>query len=77
VELHLADLGLPSFGVDDWDAEYVRRELRLQVLGFRARRPLGGPDLPAAALTLPPAQHLAWLVGRLPRPDLGEPGPWS
>lgn len=77
VELHLADLGLDAFGVDDWDEEYVRRELRLQVLGFRARRPMGDPELPAGALALPPARRLAWLVGRLALPELGDPGPWA
>lgn len=77
VELHLADLGLPAFVVDDWDPEYVRRELRLQVLGFRSRRPMGDADLPPAALVLPPARRLAWLVGRLPMPHLGDPGAWS
>lgn len=77
VELHLADLGLEGFGFDDWDPEYVRRELRLQVLGFRTRRPMGDPDLPVAALTLTPARRLAWLVGRLRVPGLGDPGPWS
>lgn len=77
VELHLADLHLDGFGFEDWDPEYVRRELRLQVLGFRTRRPMGDPDLPAGALLLPPVQRLAWLVGRLRVPHLGDPGAWS
>jgi maleylpyruvate isomerase len=77
VEMHLADLGLASFSFEDWDPEYVRRELRLQVLGFRARRPMGNPELPPAALSLSPARRLAWLVGRFAVPQLGDPGPWS
>ena len=65
VEIHHADLGLASFGFKDWSREFIRRELRLQEMSWRATHTLGLTQLPAAALALPPHDRLAWLLGRL------------
>ena len=75
VEIHLVDLGLPAYGVDDWDAGYVVLELARQEAGYRARH--GVAELPAGARALAPARRVAWLVGRLAVPGLGDAGPWS
>jgi maleylpyruvate isomerase len=64
VEIHHADLGL-AFTYEDWSPGYVRRELQLAEMAWRASRPMGLTGLPAEALRLPPATRLAWLVGRL------------
>jgi maleylpyruvate isomerase len=73
VEIHHADLGLPSFGPKDWSREFLRRELHLAEMSWRASHTLGLTQLPAAALNLPAYDRLAWLLGRLvvdglPRP---------
>lgn len=65
VEIHHADLGLASFGPSDWSREFLRRELHLQEMSWRASRTLGLTQLPAAALKLPAHDRLAWLLGRL------------
>jgi maleylpyruvate isomerase len=75
VEVHHADLGM-GFGFDDWSVGYVRRELHLAEMGYRASQPMGLTGLPAAALRLPPARRLGWLTGRLTVPDLPAPPPW-
>jgi maleylpyruvate isomerase len=64
VLVHHADLGDAGFTFDDWPAEYVRQDLRLLTMIWRARRPMGATELPAAALAVPPALRLAWLLGR-------------
>jgi maleylpyruvate isomerase len=64
VEVHRADLGL-GYGFDDMPAEYVRRELRMMEMLWRARKPMGLTPLPEAALRLPPAARLAWMMGRV------------
>jgi maleylpyruvate isomerase len=64
VEIHHADLGLPGFAYDDWSADYIRLELDRAVMAWRASHPMGATQLPEAALALPPARRLAWLVGR-------------
>ena len=64
VEVHHGDLGL-GFGYDDWSSGYVRRELRLAEMAWRASKPMGLTQLPAGALALAPAKRLAWLLGRL------------
>lgn len=65
VEIHHADLGLSSFGPLDWSREFLRRELHLAEMSWRAGHTLGLTQLPAAALQLPPHDRLAWLLGRL------------
>lgn len=63
VEVHRADLGL-GYGFADMPADYVRDDLRLMEMLWRARRPMGMTPLPAAALATPPATRLAWMMGR-------------
>jgi maleylpyruvate isomerase len=63
VEVHHVDVGI-GHTIDDWSAEYVRRELRLQEMAWRAARPIGLGTLPAKALEVSPAHRLAWLLGR-------------
>jgi maleylpyruvate isomerase len=77
VEVHHADLGRPSFGIDDWSPAFVRRELVLREMAWAARRPMGMTALPAAALALPPPQRLAWLLGRCDVDGLEPAGPWQ
>lgn len=64
VSIHHTDLGL---GVDmgDLPARYVRTELRLMEMLWRANKPMGLTPLPGAALALPPSTRLAWLMGRV------------
>jgi maleylpyruvate isomerase len=64
VEVHHADLGIDTFAYDDWSTEYVRRELRLAEMAWRASHSMGMTPLPGAALSLPPHRRLAWLLGR-------------
>ncbi len=64
VEVHRADLGL-GYRFDDMPVDYVRRDLRLMEMLFRARKPMGLTPLPAAALALPPPTRLAWMMGRI------------
>jgi maleylpyruvate isomerase len=63
VELHRIDLGL-GYEFADLPADYVRRELRVLGMIWKARQPMGLSDLPAAALALAPADRLAWMTGR-------------
>lgn len=63
VEVHWADLGL-GYGFDDMPADYLRKDLRLMEMMWRARRPMGMTPLPDAALALAPATRLAWMMGR-------------
>ena len=74
VEVHRADLGL-GYGFDDMPGEYVRKDLRLMEMLWRARKPMGLTPLPSAALRLAPPIRLAWMMGRaeiegLPPADL-------
>ena len=64
VEVHRADLGL-GYGFGDMPGDYVRRDLRLMEMLWRARKPMGLTPLPEAALRLPPATRLAWMMGRV------------
>jgi maleylpyruvate isomerase len=64
VEVHHVDLAIGRT-VDDWSPEYVRRELRLQEMAWRASRPMGLGAVPPQALALSPAHRLAWLLGRM------------
>ena len=73
VEIHHADLGFASFAPDDWSREFLRRELRLAEMSWRAGHTLGLTQLPAAALSLPAHDRLAWLLGRLVVDGLPKP----
>jgi maleylpyruvate isomerase len=75
VEVHHSDLGL-GFGFEHWSSGYVRRELRLAEMAWRASKPMGLTPLPAAANALPPATRLAWLLGRLEIDGLPAAPPW-
>jgi maleylpyruvate isomerase len=75
VEVHHADLGL-GYGRDDWPAGYVRRELAAATMAWRARMPLGLTELPAGAQALPPADRVAWLLGRREVDGLPAVRPW-
>ncbi len=63
VEVHRADLGL-GYGFDDMPARYLRKELRLMDMLWKANKPMGMTPLPDAALAAPPSVRLAWLMGR-------------
>lgn len=69
VEVHRTDLGL-GYGFGDMPNDYVRRDLRLMEMLWRSRKPMGLTPLPEAALRLPPAIRLAWMVGRIDVDDL-------
>ncbi len=64
VEVHRADLGL-GYEFADMPGEYVRQELRLMGMLWKARKPMGMTPLPSAALALPPTTRLAWMMGRI------------
>jgi maleylpyruvate isomerase len=63
VEVHRTDLGL-GYAFADLPARYVRKELRMMEMLWRARKPMGMTQLPESALALDPATRLAWLMGR-------------
>jgi maleylpyruvate isomerase len=63
VSIHHVDLEI-GMGFEDLPSEYVRRELRLMEMLWNSRQPMGLTGLPVQALTLPPPQRLAWLMGR-------------
>lgn len=63
VEVHRVDLG---FGHEfaDMPGDYVRRDLRLMEMLWKARAPMGMTPLPEAALEVAPAERLSWMMGR-------------
>lgn len=63
VEVHRADLGL-GYEFADMPAEYVRQDLRLMEMLWKARQPMGMTPLPPAALVAAPPTRLAWMMGR-------------
>jgi maleylpyruvate isomerase len=63
VEVHHVDLGL-GYDFADMPARYLRKELRMMEMLWRARKPMGMTPLPDAALALPPPTRLAWMMGR-------------
>ncbi len=71
VELHRIDLGL-GYEFAALPTDYVRRELRVLEMIWKARQPMGLTQLPAAALALAPTDRLAWFTGRT-EPDGLEP----
>ncbi|MEN9823907.1 MAG: hypothetical protein RLZ04_2333 [Actinomycetota bacterium] len=63
--LRRTDLG--EFGErpwENWPTDYVRRELVRSTMLWNSRRPMGMTGLPPAAMTVPEALRVAWLVGR-------------
>jgi maleylpyruvate isomerase len=69
VEVHRVDLGL-GYGFSDMPGDYVRRDLRLMGMLWKARKPMGMTPLPDAALALAPAVRLGWMMGRIEVDDL-------
>lgn len=63
VVVHHTDLGV-GYDWDDWPADYVRLDLERMTMLWNSRRPMGLTGLPPLALQAPPAQRLAWLLGR-------------
>jgi maleylpyruvate isomerase len=63
VEVHRADLGV-GYGFSDMPSDYLRRELRMMGMLWKARKPMGMTPLPEAALAAPPPTRLAWMMGR-------------
>jgi maleylpyruvate isomerase len=74
VEVHLVDLGV---GPDhrDWPDGFVAAQLPALRAGVADRLPSGAARPPEG--TLDERDELAWLYGRLHRPDLPVLGPWS
>lgn len=64
VEVHRTDLGL-GYGFTDMPNDYVRKDLRLMGMLWKARKPMGLTPLPEAALALDPATRLGWMMGRI------------
>ncbi|MFM8562574.1 MAG: maleylpyruvate isomerase N-terminal domain-containing protein [Acidimicrobiia bacterium] len=68
VEVHAGDLGLRELGFDgpeSWSTDYVRHDLALMSMQWKARGSMGLNDLPAAVATRAPHERLAWLLGRV------------
>ena len=68
VEVHLGDLGVREWGpvgADSWDDDYVRDDLSLLTMQWKARGSMGLTELPRTVTTRPPRERLAWLLGRL------------
>lgn len=72
-DVHHVDLGL-AYRPDDWPSLYVRLETVRMEQQWASRRPMGLTTLPPAALALPPAHRLAWLLGRAEVPGLEPAG---
>lgn len=69
LEIHHVDLGL-DYTVDDWDPVFVDETLRVELPLLAERAPgVSEPDLP-------PAQKLAWLIGRPQSDDLPQLPAW-
>ncbi|MEY2974767.1 MAG: hypothetical protein RIR49_1187 [Actinomycetota bacterium] len=64
VEVHRVDLGLGA-SMRDLDHGYLRRDLRLLEMLWRARRPMGLTPLPEAVRRLEPHDRLGWFLGRI------------
>lgn len=64
VEIHRMDLNV-GFGAVDLDRHYLRCDLRLCEMLWRARRPMGLTPLPQAVLATAPYDRLLWFLGRL------------
>jgi maleylpyruvate isomerase len=64
VEVHRVDLGIGPT-MSDLDRGYLRRDLRLLEMLWRARRPMGLTPLPEAVRRLAPHERLGWFLGRV------------
>ncbi len=68
IEVHAGDLGLAEFGLDgtdSWSVDYVRHDLAIMSMQWKARGSMGLTDLPVQVLRLEPARRLGWLLGRV------------
>ncbi len=75
VEIHLIDLGRPGGPTHrDWSDDFVAVWLPHQRAGLDSRLPAGA--VAPAPGSIDERDELAWLVGRLDRPDLPTLGPW-
>ena len=74
LEVHVIDLGI-GITYRDWPDDFVARALPRLRADAVARLPAGA-QLPQSGL-LDDREELAWLYGRLERPDLPELGHWS
>lgn len=75
VEIHLIDMGRPGDPTHhDWSDDFVSVWLPHQRAGLDARLP-DGSAAPTPG-SIDERDELAWLVGRLDRPDLPTLGPW-
>ena len=64
VEVHWVDLGC-GHDLHDLDRHYLRSDLRLLEMLWRARRPIGMTPLHADILQIPPHERLGWFLGRV------------
>ncbi|MGA0879185.1 MAG: maleylpyruvate isomerase N-terminal domain-containing protein [Ilumatobacteraceae bacterium] len=74
VEVHTGDLGLVELGdrrseidprgIDLWSEDYIRHDVVVLTMQYKARRPMGLTDLPDAVRVASPRYRLAWLLGR-------------
>jgi maleylpyruvate isomerase len=69
VQVHHTDLGW-GLEPEQWDPDYVRRDLVTFESMWLQRNPERGGSLPDAALALTPETRLAWLLGRVQPPGL-------
>jgi len=74
VEVHRVDLDLGA-SMRDLDREYLRRDLRLLEMLWRARRPMGLTPLPDAVRRLAPHDRLGWFLGRVSLDGVEPAGP--
>lgn len=75
VEIHRVDLGL-GYEFESMPSDYVRRELRMMEMLWKARKPMGMTPLPPEALRAPPHLRLAWMTGRAELPGLPPANLW-
>jgi maleylpyruvate isomerase len=74
LEVHVIDLGV-GVTYRDWPDDFVAQSLPRLRAEAQARLPAGA-QLPGPGV-LDDREELAWLYGRLERPDLPELGHWS
>jgi len=63
VEVHRVDLDL-GYEAREIDRHYLRRDLRVCEMLWRARRPIGLTPLPPQVLATAPHERLFWFLGR-------------